>query len=93
MILAVEGFFSSVAAVVDFQVFKAGKTALTSISLTIENLLLSTFFKMKTPHLATEWFLPGMNSDMREKLALCIEWFPMPRTRLKNVKIKTMTWS
>jgi hypothetical protein len=41
MILAVKGFFSSVAAVVNFQVFKPGKTTLTSISLKIENMLLS----------------------------------------------------
>ena len=41
MVFAEEGFFSCVAAVVDFQVFKAGKTALTSISLSIGTMLLS----------------------------------------------------
>ena len=83
MVLADEGFFSSVTSVVDFQVFKAGKTALTSISLSIRKMLLSIFLLRKSPHLATERFLPSMNSDMSEKLVLGIEWFPPPRTRLK----------
>ena len=91
MVLAQEGFFSSVAAVVDFQVFKTGKTALTSNSLSIRNLLLSFFLLRKSAHLATERFLPSMNSDMSEKLVLCIEWFPPSRTRLKKTEIKTMT--
>ena len=43
MVLAEEGFFSSVAAVVDFQVLKAGKTTLAPISLYSENLLILIF--------------------------------------------------
>jgi hypothetical protein len=89
MILAVEGFFSSVAAVVDFQVFKAGKTALASISLLIETMLLSIILYSKSPHLAAERFLPGMNSDMSEKLVLGIEWFPPSRTSLKYEKLRS----
>ena len=83
MILAEEGFFSGVAAVVDFQVLKAGKTTLTSISLCVEFYLLSIILRMKSAHLAAERFLPRMNSDMSEKLVLGIEWFPPPVARLK----------